>query len=214
MVRSLLCLHGSGGSSAEWAKLNNWAKLARIELSAIDAPSGNGKWWTYPPGQRSFTASSYSGAEESIALVESELRKGGHAGVMGFSQGAMLAAIVAARSALGESGSVPLKCAVLCAAAIPKPYEPLLHRLRDAPDDAKVLFPTLHTLCRADPMNPSSMGEDVASCFEPLADVMWHEDGHAIPPLAAAAADAMGPSSTSMADVAAWLDRVVLEDGS
>ena len=105
---------------------------------------------------------------------------------------------------------MPLKCAVLCAAAIPKPYEPLLHRLRDAPDGGKVLFPTLHTLCRADPMNPSSMGEDVASCFEPLAEVMWHEDGHAIPPLAAASADATGASSTSMADVAAWMLRNTL----
>ena len=82
---------------------------------------------------------------------------------------------------------------------MPKPYEPLLHRLRDTPAPP-LLMPTLHTLSAADGMNPPEMGEEVARCFEPLAEVLWHSDGHAIPPLAD---DADG----GMARVAAFLER-------
>lgn len=216
-MRSLLCLHGSGGSAAEWARISAWARASSWELAAIDAPAGNGKWWTYPPGQRSFTASSYTGAEESIQMVEAELIRGKHSGVIGFSQGAMLAAIVAARCALGESAT-SLRCAVICAAAMPKPYEPLLHRLRDAPDEAKLNLPTLHTLCATDPMNPSNLGEEVANCFAPSAEILWHGDGHALPPLTLAGvtieqeqqaeSDGGGGGAATMDDVAAWLDKV------
>lgn len=61
-------------------------------------------------------------------------------------------------------------------------------------------MPTLHTLSQADTMNPPAMGEDVARCFDPLAEVLWHSDGHAIPPVAS---DADG----GMARVAAFLER-------
>jgi pimeloyl-ACP methyl ester carboxylesterase len=201
-MRSLLCLHGSGGSASEWNALGAWAAGAKWQLDAIDAPAGTGKWWTYPAGQRSFTASSYSGAEESIALVERELVRGKYDGLLGFSQGAMLAAIVAARSALGEGP--PIKCAVMCSAAVPKPYEALLHRLRDAPavgqdGTGRVLLPTLHCLCKQDPMNPAALGEEVAGCFAPSAEVLWHGDGHAVP----------SPGKGGLEDVAAWLDRAV-----
>ena len=160
-MRSLLCLHGSGGSAAEWARISAWARASSWELTAIDAPAGNGKWWTYPPGQRSFTASSYTGAEESIQMVEAELIRGKHSGVIGFSQGAMLA---------------------------------------------------------ADPMNPSNLGEEVANCFAPSAEILWHGDGHALPPLTLAGvtieqeqqaeSDGGGGGAATMDDVAAWLDKV------
>jgi hypothetical protein len=94
------------------------AECPSCTFDAVDAPSGTGKWWTYGPGLRSYTAPSYEGAEESIALVESRISSGGYDGILGFSQGAMLAAIVAARSALGEGP--PLKLAVCCASALPK----------------------------------------------------------------------------------------------
>ena len=79
--RSLLLLHGSGGGAAEFSSRFG-ASLASWTLEAIDAPAGTGKWWTYPPGERSFTASSYSGAEESIAAVESALVRGNHFGAL------------------------------------------------------------------------------------------------------------------------------------
>lgn len=101
-TRSLLLLHGSGGSAAEFTRRFGASLSPPWHLEAIDAPAGTGKWWTYPAGQRSFTATSYDGAEESIAAVESELARGNHFGIVGFSQGAMLAAMIAARAALGE----------------------------------------------------------------------------------------------------------------
>lgn len=191
-MRSLLCLHGSGGSALEFSVLSAWAAKNQWKLDAIDAPSGTGKWWTYPPGQRSFTASSYSGADASIEAVETALIAGKHDGVLGFSQGAMLAAIIGARSALGEGP--PVAAVVLCSGATPKPFEPLLHRLRDTPS-ARPL-PTLHTLCKADPMNPAELGAEVASCF-PESATLWHDGGHALPP----------PSHLDA--VAAFLDRAV-----
>ena len=85
----------------------------------------------------------------------------------------------------------------MSAGAVPKPYEPLLHRLRDCTPSAPLLMPTLHTLCEADDMNPSALGEDVARCFGPLAEVLWHADGHALPPA--------GPDGLER--VAAFLER-------
>ena len=113
--RSLLLLHGSGGGGAEFARRLG-TSLAPWELEAIDAPGGSGRWWTYPAGERSYTASAYEGAEESIAAVEKALVRGNHAGVLGFSQGAMLAAIIAARSALGEGVSASPAPSLVCSA--------------------------------------------------------------------------------------------------
>ena len=129
------------------ARLAHLQEGTALSFHAIDAPSGRRTWWTYSAGERSFTASSYEGAEQSIAAVEAELESGGYVGLLGFSQGAMLAAIVAARASLRESCPL-LRFAVICAAAVPKPYEPLLERLRAAPEAAAAL-PTLHCLSEA-----------------------------------------------------------------
>ena len=80
--------------------------------------------------------------------------------------------------------------------ATPKPYEKLLAAL----GEQGCSVPTLHSISAVDRMNPPEMGEEVARCFEPLAEVLWHSDGHAIPPLAD---DADG----GMARVAAFLER-------
>ena len=178
--KRVLCLHGSGGSAAEF--LQRLAPLAaeatEWELGAISAPGGDDRWWTYPQGQRSFTASEYCGAEESIAAVEAELVAGQYQGILGFSQGAMLAAIVAARCALGE-GPGSLKFAVMCSGATPKPYDALFDRLRTS----SAVMPTLHCLSACDKINPSELGESVAGSFRhPTAEVLWHEDGHRVPP--------------------------------
>eukprot|EP00316_Scyphosphaera_apsteinii_P012579 CAMPEP_0119324006 /NCGR_PEP_ID=MMETSP1333-20130426/62130_1 /TAXON_ID=418940 /ORGANISM="Scyphosphaera apsteinii, Strain RCC1455" /LENGTH=218 /DNA_ID=CAMNT_0007331597 /DNA_START=9 /DNA_END=665 /DNA_ORIENTATION=+ len=178
----ILCLHGSGGRGA--TLLQRLAPLCAAapdwNFDALDAPSGLGKWWSYAPGQRSFTALSYVGAEESIALVESHLVAGGYCGVLGFSQGAMLAAIIAARSALGEGP--PLRLAICMSAALPKPYEDLLLRLCNAPEMARQSVRTLHCLSKADDVNPPQLGEQVASCFMPSSKVLWHNSGHQVPP--------------------------------
>lgn len=181
--RRVLCLHGSGGSARTFVEslhpLRDAASQSAWEFDAIDAPL-NGRWWTYPAGQRSFTADSYEGAENSIAAVEDELKTGRYCGILGFSQGAMLATIVAARAMLGESDSI-LKFAVMCGGATPKPYETLLKRLRLSRRSWSL--PTLHCLSSVDTINPPSSGEVVASCFNhPKAEILWHDAGHTMPP--------------------------------
>ena len=75
------------------------------ELDALDA--SRGQWWTYPAGERSFSASEFFGAEESIAAVEAAIARGGHVGILGFSQGAMLAAVVAMRAERSVQAGTP-----------------------------------------------------------------------------------------------------------
>eukprot|EP00965_Chrysotila_dentata_P049034 1626289-Pleurochrysis_carterae.AAC.21 len=182
----VLCLHGSGGSAENFLKqlaplrnaLSASMPLIEWEFEALDAPDG--RWWTYPQGERSYTASAYQGDDVSIDAVEAALARNDFVGIIGFSQGAMLAAIVVARALLSEgSEETSLRFAVLSGAAVPKPYEALLQQLADT---TGTTLPTLHTLSKMDTMNPPDMGEWVASCFAPSAKVLWHGAGHTIAP--------------------------------
>ena len=185
-ARRILCLHGRGGNAKAFIAHGMAPLLARAsawEFEAIDACGPNGAWWTYPAGQRSYSAESYSGADDSIAAVEATLATGKYCGLLGFSQGAMLAAVVAARLALGEgdkNAAAHLNFAVICSAALPSPYRPLLERLRSA--GGAPSLPTLHCLSAMDPMNPPELGEELAGCFGDSAQVLWHDAGHDMPP--------------------------------
>ena len=65
----------------------------------------------------------YSHIDDSLSAVATHIRENGpYDGLLGFSQGAMLAALVAARCSLGES-SVNLRFAIICGAAMPQPHE-------------------------------------------------------------------------------------------
>jgi predicted esterase len=110
----------------------------------------------------------------------------------------MLAALVAARAALGKSDT-PLQYAVICAAAMPKPYEPLLLELRNG--ESSTALPTLHCLSKADNMNPPELGEAVVDCFtKPPADVIWHDAGHQV------------PKGDCLAQVATWMQQQYRSD--
>ena len=158
-VRRILCLHYSGGSAVPFvtraagplrgaaASKYRDGRGAFWEFEGIDAPNGDGVWWEYEgqwsdDSRRSFNVERYEGADESIAVVEQQLSTGRFSGLMGLGQGALLAAIVAARAALGET-SVPssLQFAIICGGATPMPFKPLLTRLRDTADAG---LPTLH----------------------------------------------------------------------
>ncbi len=87
--RKALLLHGSGGSAGAFVSRGAapfiYACKGRYrdggpdawEFEALDADivggarsAGCGAWWTYPAGQRSFTADSYEGDMESSFPVE------------------------------------------------------------------------------------------------------------------------------------------------
>ena len=179
----VLCLHGKGGSAASF--LDDLqplrSALPAIEFQTMDAPGGTRSWWTYPRGERSFSASSFSGDDVSIAAVEAELVKGGYDGILGFSQGAMLAAVVAARSALGQGPpDSKLSLTVCCGAALPKPFEPLFAALRESGGAPAIR--SLHCLSAVDTMNPPELGKALATSFGTSASLLWHDNGHTVPP--------------------------------
>lgn len=132
--------------------------------SALDASNANGDWWD----------DDFRGAETSIASVEEAIVEQGIAGLVGHEMGGTLAAIVAARSALGEGP--PLKFAVVCSAAMPAtgPYADLLARLQESPEAS---VPTLHCI-GSDGVEDA---EQLAACFAPSAEILRHERGRAMP---------------------------------
>lgn len=144
-------------------------------VSALDADGPDGNWYD----------SSFGGLDASIARVEQAIEEREITGIVGLEQGGLVAAMVAARAALGESGcSSRLRAAVVCGAAMPdsKQHADLLHRLRDTEEAALSTYvPTLHCLSEADTVSPSERGEELAACFGPSAELLWHDLGNALP---------------------------------
>ena len=182
--RRMLLLHGSGMSAGAFlqSKTASGAKefLTGVPLrtdagsvippnwlySALDAGSDDGGWFK----------DGLAGVDVSIASVEDAIAEQEVAGVIGHEQGATVAALVAARSALGEGP--PLKFAVLCGGAMPTAgrYAELLHRLRDSPGAS---IPTLHCIGNSD--GERAQAEELAACFGPLAEILRHDRGGAMP---------------------------------
>ena len=102
-TRRILCLHGRGGSADSFtlraiAPLRDAAaasygipgqsrRAVAWEFEALDSEDDAGAWWTYPSGQRSYSATEYYGAQGSIERVEKALATGRYNGLLGFSQG-------------------------------------------------------------------------------------------------------------------------------
>lgn len=192
--RRLLLLHGSTSSSGAFLNHGAGAMLGAAaaayhdsgphawQISGanwddnLDVITDYGGWWLSTE-QDSFDASTLSAGDGAIARVEEVLREGGFNGVMGFSTGGVVAAIVAARAALGEEGAATnLDFAVCINGVAPAAYEGLFRRLADS----STSLPTLHLLSKADAL--SERGEALAQSFGPTAVVQWHEAGHAMPP--------------------------------
>ena len=177
-TRRILCLHGSGSSGAEFHAAMGTLRqaLPSWTFEFADAPHslrGNlGKtWWLLPPGERSFTAHAYDAAsvDATMQLLADVWRERPFDGLIGFSQGAMLAAVAVANRTI-----LP-KWVVCCGAARPRPYE----RLLEQEASYGGLPRSLHLLSKRDVMNPPEMGEWLAERMG--GEVMWHEAGHAMP---------------------------------
>ena len=152
-----------------WSKTAAW----NWHISAIDAEGPGGDWFDEDG----------TGAKSSIAQIEAEIEERKITGLVGFDTGGQLAAMLAARASLGL-GSERLRFAVICGAALPtRPTEldELLSGLRTTPDATSLLLPTLHCLSEADTVSPPERGRELAECFGPSAEVLWHDRGHAMP---------------------------------
>jgi hypothetical protein len=140
---------------------------ANWQYAALDARTDDGTWF----------GDGFKGLDKAVATVEAVLASRPEvAGIVGHEQGGTVAAVVAARAALGE-GPRPLAFAIICGASMPtaKPYTELLQRLRSA----EVSIPTLHTLSNTGTL--AATGEELAACFGSGAEILWHEQGNAMP---------------------------------
>ena len=182
----VLCLHGKGGSGpifeAGLAPLRD--ALPGVEWECPTAPHAAGggfAWWSqYPEGARSFEAERFDGFETSLALVQQcwARQPAGFDVVLGHSQGAMMAAIIAAQSCVGREGEVAPAAAIINGAAWPKPFSELLHSTATRPVPA-----TLHVIGQRDTTNPPELGKKLAQCaaLRDRAKLVTHPGGHFVP---------------------------------
>mmetsp|Transcript_14869 Transcript_14869/g.41799 ORF Transcript_14869/g.41799 Transcript_14869/m.41799 type:complete len:239 (-) Transcript_14869:112-828(-) len=177
-ARRIVALHGKGDDGERMREglqpLIDSTSPGGWEWICPTAPHkirGGYAWWLTEPGVRSFEATEWPGMEHSISMIEDLYP---FDALLGYSQGAMLSAVLLARAQRGQGpAKVP---AVIGGAAWPLPYEDLLNHLPQSG-----MPPTLHTIGSQDDVNPPIMALRVADCFGEMAHVLNHNGGHWIP---------------------------------
>ncbi|XP_069040524.1 esterase OVCA2 [Lepisosteus oculatus] len=160
------------------------APLPSDPASPSAAPGGPGEdgrgWWFSDPRDRSFSAeescASDLGLDESLEAVRRAVgERGPFDGVLGFSQGAALVAMLCARQERGQEPGPGFRFAVLvagfrsrCAGHAPLYTAPPLG------------LPTLHVLGDSDRVIPAPLSRDLLPVFrDPV--VVTHPGGHYVP---------------------------------
>ncbi|KAM9272583.1 esterase OVCA2 [Morus bassanus] len=138
-----------------------------------DPPRG---WWFSGPGtfEAGEAAAAPAGLEESLSAVAAALaERGPFDGLLGFSQGAALAAMVCALRARGDP-RFPVAFAILVAGfASRAPAHGHFYR-------EPIALPTLHVMGDADAVIAAPLSRELAQCFvEPV--VLTHPGGHFVP---------------------------------
>lgn len=178
-VRRVLCLHGKGNSALSFrATLAPLIQAAdgRIEWLIPDAPyplvgHTGSAWWDLPVGARSFDTSEFIGAHASIAALEDMYPIDG---VIGFSQGAILASVLLLRGLQGLAPGYP-KRAVLCGAAMPGPYVGAVNAL--TPELIRSAgVKSLHVVGTTDRVNPPELARHL--CEALCGRLVEHADAH------------------------------------
>ena len=132
----MIALHGKGGDGPSFerymqplveATSHEWDWIFLTGPHDDGSSGGQGRaWWKLPPGVRTFEAESLEGVEDSLAMVEEEWP---FDGIMGFSQGAMLGAVVCGRGLKG--GMRRPSVAIIAGAAWPTARGDDVNRLRE-----------------------------------------------------------------------------------
>tara|TARA_B110001452_G_scaffold248669_1_gene235607 strand:- start:412 stop:1113 length:702 start_codon:yes stop_codon:yes gene_type:complete len=135
-------------------------------------------WWNAAEdAARPSTSKAYVGLDASLEAVRDAVREHGpFDGVLGFSQGATLAALLC----LTPAEMPPFRFAVLFSGFMPRDasLEPLFG-VTDGPPPAQLALPSLHVMGTADALVPVSSSRRLAECFaDPL--IHTHEGGHAV----------------------------------
>ncbi|NWX97939.1 OVCA2 Esterase, partial [Nothoprocta ornata] len=188
----LLGLHGYRQNERRFRERTGALRKAlrgRAELVTVSAPHrvpGDGDdddpraWWFSGPGsfEAREAAAAPRGLDESLSAVAAALAEHGpFDGLLGFSQGAALAAMACALRAAGD-GRFPVAFAVLVAGfASRAPAHAAFYR-------QPIALPTLHVVGRADAVIAPRLSWELARCFvEPV--VLEHPGGHFVPAAAA-----------------------------
>ncbi|XP_015501870.1 esterase OVCA2 [Parus major] len=189
----LLALHGYRQSARRLRQRTGALRKAlrgRAELLIIDAPhplpaaaeddpDGDDPprgWWFSGPGtfEAGEAAAAPVGLDESLSTVAAALAEHGpFDGLLGFSQGAALAAMVCALRARGDP-RFPVTFAVLVAGfASRSPAHGHFYR-------EPIALPTLHIVGDTDAVIAAALSRELARCFvEPV--ILTHPGGHFIP---------------------------------
>ncbi len=146
------------------------AFLGDIDADARGAPLG---WWNTRDAERPALSGAYVGLDESVARVKRCVADDGpFDGVLGFSQGATLAALLC----LSEPGLFGF--ALLFAGFVPR--DAIVRAPFDAAAAAPNATPTFHCLGASDASVPPDVARSLASCFASPA-VFEHAGGHVVP---------------------------------
>jgi predicted esterase len=201
--RKMLALHGRGGNAAGFARY--MAPLVEAtaetwEWEFVEGPhstGGDGRaWWNLPPGVRTFEASELDGIQDSFKLLDTCYP---FDGLVGFSQGAMLAAVACGR---GIKGGHRPSVAIIVGAAWPTAHGDDVRKLmrvelaaaeadgemRNAVPEALAevvppsdpLVRSLHVVGKQDTTNPPAQAMKVAEAFS-CAELLEHPGGHVVP---------------------------------
>ncbi|XP_075296427.1 esterase OVCA2 [Opisthocomus hoazin] len=187
----LLALHGYRQSERRFRQRTGALRKAlrgRAELVAVSAPhlvpgdeddGGDDPprgWWFSGPGtfEAGEAAAAPAGLDESLSAVAAALEeRGPFDGLLGFSQGAALAAMVCSLRARGDP-RFPVAFAILVAGfASCAPAHGHFYR-------EPIALPTLHVVGDADAVIPAPLSRKLARHFvEPV--VLAHPGGHFVP---------------------------------
>ncbi|XP_061659947.1 esterase OVCA2 [Syngnathoides biaculeatus] len=191
----VLCLHGYRQNGASFReKTGALRKLLKkkVNFVYVDAPhllegaQGSGGeeperrgWWFSDPGARTFSAQQRceesSGLDESVAAVLQAVRRDGpFDGILGFSQGAALAAMLCALQESGRKPDLAFRFAVLVAGFRSGCAQHLSFY------SAPLATPSLHVLGLDDGVIPADMSRDLLPVFRDP-HVLTHPGGHFVP---------------------------------
>jgi len=175
-TKRILALHGKGSSARAFERA-----LERVALETSSAyawtfaegafASDRGwAWWELRENERSHSARELPGVEHSIEAIKN---LGPFECVFGFSQGAMLAALLCCE----DERAVTEKC-IIVGAGFPSSQRSKFERMR-AKGGAGVK--SLHVIGAFDDINPPEQARDVARAFGAGAEIFEFQGGHTVP---------------------------------
>eukprot|EP00123_Amoebidium_parasiticum_P021101 comp6157_c0_seq1/m.1985 comp6157_c0_seq1/g.1985 ORF comp6157_c0_seq1/g.1985 comp6157_c0_seq1/m.1985 type:complete len:222 (-) comp6157_c0_seq1:141-806(-) len=136
------------------------------------------RWWSVSDGQWR-DSKTYLGMDETMDVIKRAFREQGpFDGVLGFSQGGVLAAMLCGLNAPIPTPDNPISFRfAIIAAAFPPTGEPYRQLLEEKVNE---LVPTLHVFGENDVVVNCEASETLASLF-PTATVWKHPGGHTVP---------------------------------